>query len=111
MVWKSNWLPPNLVRSSAKIQRLKNLLNVNHTATKFDLAQTAQRFNDTHSEVETIKVELKGNSQMLTNVTNVMGTVENLKNIVNDGGLNDQNDVNFGLWTHFVGLLLEEDIF
>lgn len=28
-----------------------------------------------------------------------------------DGGLNDQNDVNFGLWTHFVGLLLEEDIF
>ena len=28
-----------------------------------------------------------------------------------DGELNDQNDGNFGLWTHFVGLLLEEDIF
>ena len=28
-----------------------------------------------------------------------------------DGGLNDENDVNFGLWTHFVGLLLEEDVF
>ena len=26
-------------------------------------------------------------------------------------GLHDQNDVAAGLWTHFVGFLLEEDIF
>jgi hypothetical protein len=26
-------------------------------------------------------------------------------------GLHEQNDANFGPWTHFVGFLLEEDIF
>ena len=36
---------------------------------------------------------------------------DQIRCLLKEGGLHDQHDVNFGPWTHFVGFLLEEDIF
>jgi hypothetical protein len=58
----------------------------------------------------------QGFGQLTTETLTIQSTLQLIKGdqirtFLKEGGLSEQNDANFGLFTHFVGLLLEENIF